>query len=185
MQWLRCRLTPTTWPLKKWLKELLLIGVMTVVLVWAVGWARANLGVTNSVDTLPIAISAPRLATDNGAVTPLINPDGNQLLYLFAPWCSICQITFPSLAELDDDHRIITLALSYQNLSEVQRFVDEAGGVRLSPTVLLGDQHLSQLLSVNLFPTYLVVSPQGEILSKRVGYMPQWMLRLYLRYWQT
>ncbi|WP_298442878.1 TlpA disulfide reductase family protein [uncultured Ferrimonas sp.] len=161
------------------LKELSLWALVLLLGLWLGGWAR-GLMMSAPLAGVP-AVTLPQLAQPDHNPTPLLQSQ-TQLLYLFAPWCHICKVTFPQLQSWQQQgFRVTPVALDYQSIGEISEFV---GQFEPAPTgVLVGDRVLQQQLGLVAFPTYLIVDGSGTVLSKRVGYMPEWALSLYLRYY--
>ncbi|MFK4752244.1 TlpA family protein disulfide reductase [Oceanobacter antarcticus] len=97
---------------------------------------------------------------------PVRFPDATQapkttLVYLFAPWCSVCRVSMPALKWLDsDDIRIIAIALDWRNKSEVANMVQS---VHYAGTTLLGDAETARQLNIRGYPSYYVIDQHGNI----------------------
>ncbi len=154
---------------------LLYAGVIALVF-WLGGWWRAQGMVAVGSPLAPIT-----LQDLEGGWHPLPASGAPQLLYLFAPWCLICDLTLDGVNDLHQAHpQIRPVALAYDDIEQVRAFV----GPKADPAgVLLGTPALGRDLGVQAFPSYLLVDAQGQIVAKRSGYMPGWMLRLYLRWY--
>ncbi len=103
------------------------------------------------------------------------------VLHLWAPWCGVCKQetgTFSRLHEsLGDDAHVVSVALSYRSVSDVQRFVRDYGA---KYPVLLGDDQFQEALRVDSFPTTYVLTPDGRISSSAVGLVTTAGLRMRL-----
>lgn len=73
---------------------------------------------------------------------------------------------------------IITVALDWQDLSEVQEYVDRH---ELDLPVILGDSRIAQSWHVYAFPTYYVLDSRQRIKRRDLGYSTQ--LGLWWRTW--
>ncbi|SHG86081.1 TlpA family protein disulfide reductase [Ferrimonas marina] len=150
----------------------LLVGVLALALG---GWARGLM-----MAPLDTQLPEQRLPTLAGTSTSLLDPDGPQLLYLFAPWCTFCKATVDDVLDRQGQGAsMAAVALSYQSVDEVAEMVGEHPQRH---QVLLGGPQLSSQLGVRGFPSYVIVDAQGHLLWRRSGYMPDWMLGLYLRW---
>lgn len=89
------------------------------------------------------------------------------LLYVFAPWCGICRISMPGLELIENqDLNRIAIALDYNSIAEVQKFVDDIG---FSGQVLLGNAKVSRQLQIRGYPSYYVLNNGGTILHRDQG----------------
>ncbi|TKB50565.1 TlpA family protein disulfide reductase [Ferrimonas sediminicola] len=160
-------------------------ALLLLAALWLGGWVRAQMmsPVNGTFPSTPLPVLT-QLQGDwlfNGEFSPAVGK-GNRLIYLFAPWCTICKLTFPHLREWQQEGRAVTaVALSYRSGDEVIDFLDSVPGA--TTRVLMGDRALAGELDILAYPTYLVVDGNGVILSGRVGYLPEWMLGLYLDYY--
>jgi hypothetical protein len=94
--------------------------------------------------------------------------DQYHLIYAFAPWCSICRMSASNLNRLKSlSINTSAIALSYGDVKDVQDFVATTG---LEIPVLLADESNEAALSVTAFPSYFLLSPEGEIVKSWSGY---------------
>jgi len=91
------------------------------------------------------------------------------LVYFFAPWCTVCALSQPSLqafAKLKPDTQIVMVALDWQDPQAVTDFKQKH---QFSFPLLLGDQRLKQQWQVDAYPSYYFVDSQGKVTSKDRG----------------
>ena len=127
---------------------------------------------------------APRLSLptlDGGAIS-LQEQGGKKVVVAFwAPWCGVCKAEVGNLNALaedaGDDLQVLTVALSYEDLDSVKRFVEEQG---LRAPVLLGDSSVARDWNVDVFPTLYVIDEEGRVEHTMVGYTTELGLRLRL-----
>lgn len=105
------------------------------------------------------------------------------LVYFFAPWCTYCAISSDNLRRLrrirdEESLKIITVVLEWQDLTEVQEYVDRH---ELDLPVVLGDRRIAQNWHVYAFPTYYVLDSHQRIKRRDLGYSTQ--LGLWWRTW--
>lgn len=105
------------------------------------------------------------------------------LVYFFAPWCTYCAVSSDNLSRLrrmrdENSLEIITVALDWQDLSEVREYVDRH---ELDLPVILGDSRIAQSWHVYAFPTYYVLNSRQRIKRRDLGYSTQ--LGLWWRTW--
>lgn len=102
------------------------------------------------------------------------------LVYFFAPWCSICRLSADNLNDLrearsEDDLMIMMVALSYENVAEVEAFVED---LDLQVPILLGNEQQTQDYQIVGFPTYYVIDQQGKLQSRSMGYSTELGMRV-------
>ncbi|MBY6185574.1 TlpA family protein disulfide reductase [Marinobacter hydrocarbonoclasticus] len=158
------------------LKQAVIWAVVIAFAVWLGGWLR-GMAMTAVGEPAP---TAHVIGWEGGEKT-LPEAGRAQLLYLFAPWCTICDLTIDSVDALRQSGRSVQLvALSYQERNEVDAFLD--GHPELGP-VWLGSDTLARDYGVPAFPAYVIIDADGSVLARRVGYMPGWALRAYLAWY--
>lgn len=144
--------------------------------LWGGGWLR-GLAMT------PVGELAPQseVVGWQGGHQSLPEPGRAQLLYLFAPWCAICDLTIDSVDALRESGREVHLvALAYQSREEMADFLE--GHPEIGP-IWLGNHQLAENFGVPAFPAYVIVDGEGRVVARRVGYMPGWALRAYLAWY--
>ncbi|MBW3139067.1 TlpA family protein disulfide reductase [Ferrimonas balearica] len=158
------------------LKQGVILVVILGLAIWGGGWLR-GLAMTPVGEPAPHAI----VAGWEGGSQALPQAGQRQLLYLFAPWCQICDLTIDHVDALRESGRAVHLvALSFEDRAEVAEFLD--GHPELGP-VWLGNNQLARDYQVPAFPAYVIVDEEGSVLARRVGYLPGWALRLYLAWY--
>ena len=94
------------------------------------------------------------------------------LLYFFAPWCKICDLSIGNLNWVrklrgKDSAALLAVALSYDDLNSVKSFLERN---TLDVPVLLGTPKLFKSYRIRAFPTVYTVNKSGEIDGSTVGY---------------
>lgn len=93
------------------------------------------------------------------------------VLVFWAPWCTVCGAesgTISSLAEsMGDDVNVLSVALEYEDIKDVQGFVDEHG---VDYPVLLGGRDMVKDWNVAAFPTIYILDEEGKIAHSMVGF---------------
>ncbi|QIZ76447.1 TlpA family protein disulfide reductase [Ferrimonas lipolytica] len=159
--------------LVKTIVSYLIIGLLAL---WFGGMARGMMmaPVSGAIDTTPL----PTLAGQPQQLTS----GEPQLIYLFAPWCTICELTSPAVVKWQQQQRnVVAVAASYQHQAEVEAFVATHALDRT--TVFLATEQLQQQLDLVAFPTFIIIDSDGSLISKRIGYSPEWLLSLYLNWY--
>ncbi|TQV87476.1 TlpA family protein disulfide reductase [Aliikangiella coralliicola] len=101
------------------------------------------------------------------------------LIYFFAPWCSICHASIDNLQVIEESEsypnlRILVVALDWRSVDEVDEFLKEH---KLTMPVLLGTTEVQQDYQINAFPSYYLLSENGHIISRNLGYSTELGLR--------
>lgn len=163
--WLRAR-----W-YRRWTFDLLAL----VVLFWAVGrWQSRNL--------LSDDVAAPAFSLRDldGRVHALSDYRGKVVvLDFFAPWCTVCGLESDNWARIQSwrsDVQVIAVALSYEDLPSIERFIGDDRG---RYPVLLGNDAVQRAYRIESFPTHYIVDPEGRIAWQGAGYSPT--LGMWLR----
>ena len=93
------------------------------------------------------------------------------LLVFWAPWCGVCKAEARNVewarALAGDRAEVVTVALGYRTLAEVEVYVKEQG---LSGRVLLGTDATLAAYAVEAFPTAYFLDAQGTVQHSVVGY---------------
>lgn len=151
--------------LRRWAKELVFFVAVFILITL---WQQRNL--------LDNDIQAPNASfvTLSGNTSPLYQPGKETLVYFFAPWCTFCDLSIANVEAVKNNREITLVALDYQSVAEVSEFIERQG---LDLPVLLGDSELAVQYGVTMFPTYYLISEQGDIEGKSVGYSTELGLR--------
>ena len=94
------------------------------------------------------------------------------LIYFFAPWCKICDLSIGNLnwvrqMRREDSTALLAVALSYDDLQSVKSFQERNS---LEVPVLLGTHEMLNSYRIRAFPTVYTVNKSGEIDGSTVGY---------------
>ena len=149
---------------KRWLINGLLIFTIFVVVT---AWQERNL--------VPVQTPAPsfRLPLLSGSTVALEDLRGRRvLLFFFAPWCKVCDISISNLNWVrrllsEESGSIFAVALSYNGLQSIEAFLERNA---LDVPVLLGNSEILNSYRINAFPTVYVLNESGNIDSSTVGY---------------
>lgn len=94
------------------------------------------------------------------------------VINLWATWCPPCLDEIPDLIAFHDKHHgkeaeVIGIATDFQRREEVVKFVDD---MLISYPIVLSSNATRQLTgAAEVLPTTLIISPQGEIVTKHRG----------------
>ena len=126
-------------------------------------------------DLVSNQVPAPlfKLPTLSGDLVALEEFKGKRvLLYFFAPWCKICDLSIGNLnwvrnLRSEDSTALLAVALSYDDLQSVKSFQERN---TLDVPVLLGKHEMLNSYRIRAFPTVYTVNKSGEIDGSTVGY---------------
>ena len=149
---------------KRWLINGLLIFTIFVVVT---AWQERNL--------VPVQTPAPsfRLPLLSGSTVALEDLRGRRvLLFFFAPWCKVCDLSITNLNWVkklsgEESVALFAVALSYKDLQSVESFLERNA---LEVPVILGTPELLDSYRIRAFPTVYALNESGEIDGSTVGY---------------
>lgn len=109
------------------------------------------------------------------------NAEKDTLVYFFAPWCSVCHASIDNIEEVKKsllkDLNIIVIALDWRTVEEVEEFLSQH---KLSMPVVLGTRKIQQDFRVSAFPSYYLISKNGDIKARNKGYTTEYGMKLML-----
>jgi cytochrome c biogenesis protein CcmG/thiol:disulfide interchange protein DsbE len=115
---------------------------------------------------------APDFTLDNvaGGTVSLEKLQGKTVVLNFwGSWCGPCRAEIPELAAWHTEHpevELIGIAVKSGQASTVAQKSKQLG---INYTVVLGDEAVLDAYGIHVFPTTVVVSPEGKILSVETG----------------
>ncbi|WP_444994115.1 TlpA family protein disulfide reductase [Aliikangiella sp. IMCC44359] len=99
------------------------------------------------------------------------NGERDTLVYFFAPWCKICDLSIDNLELLYQANYknldVIAIALDWKSINEVDLFLEKH---ELTIPVLLGNKQTQELFNISAFPSYYLISKNAEVRAKSRGY---------------
>jgi len=115
--------------------------------------------------------NAPVLVLPQLSPTPLKDwqEAPQHLVYFFAPWCTVCALSQPSLAafvNIKPETQVIMIALDWESPQAVIKFKQNH---QFKLPILLGNQLLKQQWKIDAYPSYYFVDSRGKITSKDRG----------------
>ncbi|WJG07848.1 TlpA disulfide reductase family protein [Aliiglaciecola sp. LCG003] len=107
--------------------------IIIVAIFYAIGqWQSRHL----LDDDGSINIANQTLLSIDGNAQSLFKYNKRTLVYFFAPWCKICELSIPNLNQLSDPElEVVLVALDYQSQQQVTQFIQ---GNQVKQRVLLG-----------------------------------------------
>lgn len=147
--------------------------VMVCVVVGAIfAFQQRNMLPSDGSVTLPDS----QYVTLTGNTQMLLAEDKPTLVYIFAPWCSICRLSINNLDSLNPNKvNVVRMAVDYQSVKELTDFVQEVG---VHGEILLGNRQTMQDFKVTAFPSIYVLQPDGSVVGRSVGYTTSLGLKL-------
>ena len=104
--------------------------------------------------TLQSTTQGASSGTTSGTTRMLLAENKPTLVYIFAPWCSICRISINNLDSLDPDKvNVVRIGVDYQNVEALSQFVDEVG---VKGDVLIGNRQTMLDFKVTAFPSIYI-----------------------------
>lgn len=155
----------------RWSIDLLLIAG----LVFAVSTWQASCG-----ESVGDEIASIRVERVDGSSTELVEPGERTLLYLWAPWCGVCEATGANVARVARWSGVDVRAVAFDWKSR-GRVVEKARAEGLESYAILGDETTRRRLEPSSYPTFVVVGADGQIRYRWVGYTTT--LGMLLRAW--
>ena len=123
-----------------------------------------------------VSLPDTQFVTLSGQTIPLLAKDKPTLVYIFAPWCSICRISINNLDSLNPDNvNVVRIGVDYQHVEELIHFVDEVG---VNGEILLGNNQTIRDFQVTAYPSIYILQPDGTVVGRSVGYTTSLGLKL-------
>ena len=117
-----------------------------------------------------------------GAPFSLATPrDKPLLIYFWATWCPVCNLTSSNIDALTDSHQVITVAMQSGDAAEIDAYLREKG--LHFPVIADPQGRISQTWRVKGVPTVYLVDTNGDIRFVSVGYIST--LGIKVRLWLT
>jgi len=150
--------------------------LIAIVILSVIGWWQAR-------HLVSVGLPVPHtiVYSQNEQPEDLAASAGEQaILYVFAPWCSVCNLVSSNIRWLSAASRtpIIALGLGSDDHTRIREFWQQHD---LKKTrLLIGDQETSRALKIGNFPSFYFVR-NGKITTRTVGYTS--FIGLLVRSW--
>lgn len=159
--------------LKKWLKEVLIIGVLALIISNALSYFKAPKLESQQLPQLDAFLV-------DGSLYSTADTQGKPLLvHFWASWCPTCKFEAPNIQSVSEDYEVITIAVKSGSNEKIQNYLNEHG---LSyKTINDHEGTLAQKFKVPAYPTTFIYDKNGTLKFSEVGYTST--LGLKLRVW--
>ncbi len=147
--------------LRRWSLEVLVLGGIIVLIIL---WQQRNMLAADG------SVSVPNtyFVTLDGETRALLAQDKPTLLYFFAPWCQVCELSVNNVDAFDANKvNVVKVALSYQNLNEIEAFATRTQTQR---NIVLGNQQTQADFNITAFPSVYIIDEAGAIVGRSRGY---------------
>ena len=159
---------------KAWsaIKTVLLYALMFIVIYTAINWWRQ-----------PVMPASPQLQlTDyQGQSINLaaLSHEQPTLVYFWGTWCSVCQVTSPTINKLAiaNNYPVVTIAVQSGTDQELHRYLDKNNYGFITINDQQGD--IFHDWQGQVTPSYVVLK-DGEMTQGLTGIQPLWSLKLRL-----
>ncbi len=166
---------------KKILRPGLAIDLLVVIGIFvAISWYQTRDLLDNDAE---LAAPGYKLTSLAGKVHTNTDLTGKPaIIYFFAPWCRICNLSAHNLQSLrnthgEEDVQIVFVALNWESLHSVKKFAKRHN---LTVPVLLGNEQIARDYHIKGFPTYYVLDSKNRIVGRDYGYTTNLGLRYRL-----
>jgi len=158
------------------LRSLLLQTIFFVIVFNVISWFRETSMLANDAKMPLNTYKVEQVITktnqskqDNSAI--FVQAQGKKtVLYFFAPWCQICNLSIENLEALHQKNKklaIMAIALDYEDRQSVVDFVKRH---QLTFPVVYGTADIKVAFKIKAYPSYYILSKENSIVGKSLGY---------------
>lgn len=158
------------------LRSLLLQALVFFLIFNAISMLRETDMLSSSDDVVP---NVHNLKTTANTDIALIANGKKTIVYFFAPWCQICNMSIDNLQNIYQKNpqiNVVAVALDFVDDDEVLAFTSKH---QLSFPVALGNERVKADFKVQGYPSYYVLDGQNTVVARSLGYSTE--IGLYLR----
>ena len=158
--------------LRRWGRELLILLLIALAMVWGMDQLRKPV--------LPVGFSATPVQTLDGEQVSIaaLSAERPLLIYVWATWCGICRYTTPAVEKLaQEGGNVLSVALRSGDDRQLARWI--AKKQLTLPVVNDASAALSRQWQVSVTPTLVIVS-KGEVVGTTTGWSSYWGMKLRL-----
>ena len=147
--------------LRGWFKELL---IFVVIFIGIIAWQQKDMLSADGSVVIPNA----EFVSIDGQTQALLASDKPTLLYFFAPWCKVCELSISNVDTFDPAKvKVLKVALDYASAEAVEIFAQKTQTKR---NIVFGNTAVQEQFAVTAFPSVYIVEPSGKIVGRSVGY---------------
>lgn len=158
------------------LRSILIQTVVFLLIFNGVAMLRETSMLSASDDVVPVSHQLKTIM-DKDIV---LHADGKKtILYFFAPWCQVCNLSIENLQNVyqkTPNLNVIAVALDFVDADEVKNFTMNH---QLTFPVALGNELVKADYKVMGYPSYYVLDEENTIIARSLGYSSE--IGLYLR----
>ncbi len=157
------------------LRSLLIQLVVFTLIFQALMWFKESDMLSRHTDLNQFNFELPTTVGTN--VSLAVNK--KTVIYFFAPWCSICNMSIENLQAIyqaNENIDVIAIGLDYRDNSEIEAFVARH---QLTFPIAFGNEEVKRAYQINAYPSYYVVDSNNQVIAKSMGYSSEF--GLYLR----
>ncbi|MGB1298141.1 MAG: TlpA family protein disulfide reductase [Psychrobium sp.] len=162
--------TSTSTSSQRWLKSFgQLLFIVVCFIAVSLFLSRDMLANKTPAPQLALSQHLSPLELDSNAIDFTFSDEEPTLVYFFAPWCTVCALSQPSLSafkQIRSEVKVVMIALDWETREQVKVFQQEH---EFDHPILLGDHHIKQQWRVDAYPSYYFVDRNGNISSKDRG----------------
>lgn len=157
---------------KKWIKEIAVMAVITVAAMIVIGYLRApsyeNAEIP-SIDRVSVAGKPIALASYRGQ--PLV-------VHFWATWCPTCRAEAGNIDAVAENNPVVTVAVKSGSDADLMNYLNE-NDLHFE-VVNDRDGTLSNAFKIGVFPTTIILDSDGKVFWSETGYTTSWGLKLRL-----
>ncbi len=149
------------------LRSLLLQTVFFIIVFNVVSWFRETSMLATDVQ---MPLNTYQLEQLNGDELFVQAQGKKTVVYFFAPWCQVCNLSIENLEALhkkNNNINIMAIALDYEDKNAVLEFAKRH---QLSFPMAYGTPEVKVAFKVKAYPSYYVLSKENSIVGKSLGY---------------
>lgn len=158
------------------LRSILIQTVVFLLIFNGVAMLRETSMLSASDDVVPVSHQLKTIMDKDIA----LHADGKKtILYFFAPWCQVCNLSIENLQNVyqkTPNLNVIAVALDFVDADEVKNFTMNH---QLTFPVALGNELVKADYKVMGYPSYYVLDEENTIIARSLGYSSE--IGLYLR----